>query len=175
MCVILGLNHDGAGYRVLQQTDDGVGKVSASVHVRPQLDMTTERSHLARARANPLTATEFQRRHYRLIGDPMLIDLGEQELRPFRTPDSTGVSVPAPIVQEVGASPGHGGSRVALLPKRQRLPPASGTPASIMTRPRDPSCNCRCTPRRPHNTCLGPRICQFWRVTGSVMRNIRKR
>ena len=131
LVIILGLNPDGPGYMVLRKTADGIGKVSSSVHVRPKIDMSTGRVFLARA--GPTTATAFEARHYRLVGDPSMIDLGEQEVKPFLSPDDPGTTRVAPPVQEVGASPGDGGSRLSLLQRQPRTTPATATPASIMS------------------------------------------
>jgi hypothetical protein len=100
MVIILGFNPDGPDNMVLRKTTDGVGKVSSSVHVRPKIDMATGREFLVRVRADPTKATAFEMRHYRLAGDPSVIYLGTQEVKPFLTPDAPGTMRVAPSVQE---------------------------------------------------------------------------
>jgi len=62
-----------------------------------------------------------------------VIDLGEQEVTPFLSPDVPGTTRVAPPVQEVGASPGDGGSRLGLLQRQPWATPATVTPVTIMS------------------------------------------
>ena len=112
--LVLGFNPDGPGYHVLRMD----GTITASIHVKVTPEVATKRDFLAAVRADPLTASEFVKRHVDIVGEPVdtseAASLGVQDLS---DPDSTTRLVRHLDVQEVGAHPGHGGSRTGLLPK----------------------------------------------------------
>ena len=112
LVVVLGLNHDGPGFRVLKQD----GTIVASVHVRAVTGGKVLRTALAEARKDPATASAFMKEHYNL-GDDVL---GLQAAKGGCTDldiELPGAVALVPPVQVVGATPGMAGSRVSLHPR----------------------------------------------------------
>jgi len=111
---VLGFNPDGPGYRVLRKD----GKITASIHVKVTPEVATKREYLEAVRKNPLEQTEFVQRHIDLVGTPVDTSaagsLGVQDISVSSQEQRT---VQRLAVQEVGAHPGHGGSRTGLVDK----------------------------------------------------------
>jgi hypothetical protein len=113
MVILLGMNHDGAGHRVLRQN----GEIVTSIHVRTNPDDAAFQASLAEAKKNPAGASTFFKDHFNLEGG--LLDLGVargSRLKELTNASDAAQVQPSPVVQ-VGNAPGHGGSRFALNPK----------------------------------------------------------
>ncbi len=117
---VMGLNHDGPGYRVLRED----GSVRASIHVKVQPDVASHRDFLRAKRADPLGGGEFVKRHFAHGGAVDLSKTGSLGVSDLSSSIEEQTAVMRLEVQEVGAQPGHGGSRTGLQPKA-RAPDAT--------------------------------------------------
>jgi len=125
LVVLLGLNHDGAGYRVLRVSEDPGGSVFVSGDIKAHPALGTARSLLDKANAvlSPASAS-FVAQHCNR-GDTSVSADGEARGGHLGNMADSPADIeaakvaPPPRVQAAGDSPGHGGSRANL---RRRSP-----------------------------------------------------
>ena len=144
LVVIIGLNHDGHGYRVLRVSD---GTVFVSLDVKAHPDLGTARTLLDKVNAgvSPSSAS-FVAQHCN-CGET-LVDVdratrGGHLMNLIETQaDTEAARAAPPLIQQFGNPPGHGGSRASLRP---RVPPAefragsrSPVPSGRASAPRSP-------------------------------------
>ena len=147
LVVIIGLNHDGHGYRVLRVSD---GTVFVSLDVKAHPDLGTARTLLDKVNAgvSPSSAS-FVAQHCN-CGET-LVDVdratrGGHLMNLIETQVNTEAARAAPpLFQKVGNYPGHGGSRASLRPRVPPVPPAefragsrSPVPSGRASAPRPP-------------------------------------
>ena len=145
LVVIIGLNHDGHGYRAIRVSD---GTVLVSVHIKVHPDLGTARTLLDKVNAGVLpSAAVFVNQHCNCGETFIDVDSAARgghlvDLVNSRADAEAAKEALPPLVQQVGNPPGHGGSRASLRP---RVPPAevragsrSRTPSSRASSPRPP-------------------------------------
>ena len=168
LVVILGLNHDGAGYRALRVTDDPGGSVFVSLDIKPHPGQGTAR-HLIEQVHNGLAPSlaSFVAQHCN--HEDVLLSVGGDTRGGLLgvIADSPGdieaaKAATTPRVQTVGDSPGHGGSRASL---RRRLPATlrGGSRSDQPTRPSAPT-------SKPLPPALARILIRDARDSGMVMR-----
>ena len=125
LVMIVGLNHDGLGYRAVRVDN---GTMVTSVDIKPVPKQSSLRKLVDSSKDSPGAAAAFIREHCDLTDPSRELDLGS--VLPAQLKDLTdippAVATP-PLIQQVGNAPGNGGSRVTLKPRA--APPASAAPS----------------------------------------------
>jgi len=121
LVVIIGLDHDGHGYRAIRVTD---GTVVTSINIKVQSHAGTAQSLIAEpATASNAAVVSFVAEHCCQDGSMLLLPATATSGQLASLHDSTDDKVTATstplLVQQVGNAPGHGGSRVSLRPRAQ--------------------------------------------------------
>ena len=123
LVAILGLSHDGPGYRAIKVSD---GEVITSAHIKAQPALGTARSLIARVATDPTAPEAAFVSKYCNTSD-IYVDIADAERGLLAHMEDTArdmaaaAAAPPPLVQQVGHAPGHGGSRCGL---RRRATPA---------------------------------------------------
>ena len=113
LVAILGLSHDGPGYRAIKVSD---GEVITSAHIKAQPALGTARSLIARVATDPTAPEAAFVSKYCNTSD-IYVDIADAERGLLAHMEDTArdmaaaAMVPPPVVQQVGHAPGHGGSR----------------------------------------------------------------
>jgi len=121
LVAILGVSHDGPGYRAIKVSD---GEVITPAHIQARLALGTARSLMATVASGPTAPGAAFVSKYCNTSD-VYVDITGAERGLLAHMEGTASDKAAaatapplmPMVHQVGSTPGHGGSRCGLRPR----------------------------------------------------------